>query len=318
MENSLTKLELEIPDGETVGIIEGPHPFPPPGGVMYLHCLQSFNLRKLRVSCRGPGFQPCWNFSQWPPCLKRLINTTSGSSNLEKPYLPWLSSTHTRSFSRNMSKAPSPSHLSCHPNHTKIVLVWYLPDSHGHLDSQVIPPGMQLPIPTRPKHVQYRIVHHEEPSETSACIDLISVDGRHTLIENCDRWAKGCSVQELDGPRLELLQTIDLPSVEKSCFESCSPDPTVVEKILGTMGKPETLLVVNCNPYIIFDGMHDPPNLISRLMRPSVARYDRDVYTQWEQITEEVETRAAHGSPTLILILGGIPLGGSGGRSSRF
>ena len=198
------------------------------------------------------------------------------------------------------------SHI-IYPLHTKIVLACYLPRNHGYHDSYVFPRRMQLPIPTSPKYIRYRLVHDKESSETRACIDLISTDGRQTLIENRLGWCEDhtletaniWALQALDGPCLKFLQTIDLSSVERLCFERCSPDPSLVGKLLDAMGKLETLVVVDCNPYIpcmVMQGL-GPGKVRGPLLRRLVIRCDLDIYIQWSLTVEIWETRAAQGLP---------------------
>jgi len=194
-----------------------------------------------------------------------------------------------------------------YPLHTKIVLACYLPHNHTYLDSHVFPRGMQLPIPTSPKCIRYRLVHDMESSETRACIDLISTDGRHTLIENRHGWredhtlhtAELWAIQGLDGPCLKFLQAIDLSSVERLCFERCVPNPGIVKKLMGAMGKLGTLVVVDGDPYIpcmATQGL-ESGKLICPLLRRLVIRCDLDIYISWGQTVRIWEARAAQGLP---------------------
>ena len=214
---------------------------------------------------------------------------------------------------RPNSLRPFTSHI-IHPHHTKIVLTYYFPGNPNPFDLRVFPQEMQLPVPAPPKYIRYRVVHDEEFSETSTCIDLISADGRHTLVENRHGWPDGYSLEaakswatrELDGPCLKPLQTIDLSCAERLCFERCNLDPIFAKELMGAMDKLETLVVVNSDPSPIFAAMQgvQPPNMISPLMRRLVVRCDlSNVYPQWCGIVELVRARAAHGSPLEQVIL---------------
>ena len=325
MENPLprlAKLALKIPDREVVWRIEGPNTFPPlesltlDGGVTYLQRFRSFNLRKFAVSCHGWGFQlpPLLEFLAEAPLLEelefkvdqfsfRIAELGEGVPPVNLKRLQRIVFLGTRP----KSLRPFTSHI-IHPHHTKIILAYYFPGNPNPLDPRVFPQGMQLPIPAPPKYIRYRVVHDEEFSETSTCIDLISVDGRHTLVENRHGWPYGYSletaeswaIRELDGPCLKPLQTIDLSCVERLCFERCNPDPIFVEELIGTMDKLETLVVVNSDPSTIFAAMQrvQPPNTISPLMRRLVVCCDlSNIYPQWRGIVELVKARAVHGSP---------------------
>ena len=317
----LTKLDLEIPDGMTDRRIEGPHPFPAlkslilDGGITYLRYFQSSNLRKLGVSCYGWGFQPSslLKFLARAPLLEELELRVAQHSLRVYELGEDLPPVVLKHLQRIVFRGPRPkflrsltSHIT-HPHSTKIVLTCYLPNNHTNVDSQLFPQGIQLPIPSPPKYIRYRVIHNNESSETSTCIDLISIDGRHTLIENRHGWPRGYSLmeaefwaaRELDRPCLKFLKTINLSSVERLCFERCNPDPAAVGELMGRMDKLESLVVVNGNPYIIFLAMQglEPSNVMCPLMRQLVVRYDLDIYTQWPEIAEDVETRATRGSP---------------------
>jgi len=317
----LTKLELTMTDGLVAGILESPHPFPPlksltlDGGMTYLQCFQPSNLRKLGVGCHG------WE-SQLPSLLE-FIAKTPLLEELEFKVdqlhsevvelggdVPPVALKHLQrivfrgTFPRFLRSLTS--HI-IHPHHTKITLECHLPNTHSQVGLEAFPQGMQLPIPTPPKHIRYRVIHDEELSETSACIDLISVDDRHTLIENRYDWPEGSSLREaelwasreLDTPCLKFLQTIDLSLVERFCFERFDPNLAVVEDLMGAMNKLGTLVVVNGDPHAIFMAIQglEPPNVICPHMRRLVVRDDLDISTQWGEIVEIVETRASQGFP---------------------
>ena len=314
----LTKLELDIPDGVAV---EGLHSFPPlksltlDGDMTYLRRFQPFNLRKLGVGCVRQGFQlqSLLEFLAKVPLLEELefkVDHIFRIDELGEDVFPVVLKHLRRVVFRGARPKllhPLISHI-LHPRHTKIILTCYIPHEYDEYDdSYLFPQGMHLPIPTPPKYIQYQVVHDEDFSESSTCIDLISVDGRHTLIENRRGWPKGYSLkeakvwifEELDRPCFRFLQAVDLSSVERLCFERCGPNPAYIEELMGAMDKLETLVVVNADPYVEFMAMQtvDPLNVICPLMRRLVVRFDLNIYTQWREMVELMKARAAYGSP---------------------
>jgi hypothetical protein len=202
--------------------------------------------------------------------------------------------------------------LITYPNHAKIILTHYL--SYDTLKSALLNPrrdmfpfGMQLPTPSPPRFIRYRDVQDDDSSETRCCIDLISVDGQHTSIENRYGWPDGFSFQEarsftLKEPHtqcLRFLRTLNLSFVERFCIEQCNPDPALIEGVMGDMINLGTLVVVNGYPHGAFMGLevHEPPAVICPLMRRLVVRQDVEVYIHWHLLLPVVEGRAAHGSP---------------------
>ena len=316
----LIKLELQIPDGGVIGGLEGPHPFPPlksltlDGGMRYLRRFQPSNLRKLGVGCYGWEFQlsSLLEFLATAPLLEELefkINQIAEIDGLGDDVPPVV----LKHLQRIVFRGSRPKHFrsfTCHivhPHYTKIILTCYLPDNRDYAESYAFPSGMQLPIPTPPKYIRYRIVHDEDLLESSACIDLISVDGRHTLIENRRGWSRGHSpgaakaraTRELDSPCLDFLQNLDLSSVERFCFEGCNPGLITVENVMCTMAKLETLVVVDGDPYNILDGMQGlgQSHVICPLMRRLVVRDDPAKCISLHELAGVVETRAVRGSP---------------------
>lgn len=165
------------------------------------------------------------------------------------------------------------SSLITYPNDTKTVLTHHLP--HDAIESpqssprHMFPLGMQLPIPLPPKFVRYRDVQDKDSSEARCCIDLISVDDRHTSIENRYGWPDKSSLQEAEiftskGPHFQclgFLRTLDLPFVERFCVEQCSPDPGLIGEVMGGKINLGTLAVVNSYPHGVFMGLEvlEPP-----------------------------------------------------------
>ena len=316
----LTRLELDILDRKAV---EGPHPFPPLksltlGNTTHLQHFQPSNLRKLGVGCDERGFQlpllelPLLEFLARVPLLEELEFKVAHFYKFEEvreDILPVV----LKHLQRVVFRGTRPEFIHSltsniiHPRRTKIVLVCYIPDHDFYASYYMFPRGMRLPIPTPPKYIRYQVVHDEDFSESSTCIDLISVDGRHTLIENRRGWPKGYSLkeakvwifEELDRPCFRFLQAVDLSSVERLCFERCGPNPAYIEELMGAMDKLETLVVVNADPYVEFMAMQtaDPPNVICPLMRRLVVRFDLNIYTQWREMVELMKARAAYGSP---------------------
>ena len=316
----LTRLELDILDRKAV---EGPHPFPPLksltlGNTTHLQHFQPSNLRKLGVGCDERGFQlpllelPLLEFLARVPLLEELEFKVAHFYKFEevREDMPPVVLKHLQ---RVVFRGTRPEFIHSltsniiHPRHTKIVLVCYIPDHDFYEPHHMFPRGMRLPIPTPPKYIRYQVVHDEDCSESNARIDLISIDGRHALIENRCAWpdddsprAEYWTKEWLDDPCLEFLQTLDLSFVEKLCFELCPPyNSYVLRKLMGAMDKLETLVVVNGDPSTVFMAMkiQDPPNVICPLMRRLVVRCDLDISIPWGEIVELVETRATHGSP---------------------
>ena len=95
------------------------------------------------------------------------------------------------------------------------------------------------------------------------------------------------------------MKTIDLSSVERLCFEGCIPDSKVVQELLDTMGKLETLVVVDGDPHVIFMAMESLglQEEICPLLRRLVVLCDLDIYISWNEIVRILRGRAAGGSP---------------------
>ena len=257
----LTKLELDILDGEA---IEGPHSFPPLkyltlGNAMYLQYFQPSNLRKLGVGCDQQGFQlPMLEFLARVPLLEELeFKVTHFFETDEvREDIPPVVLKHLKRVVFRGTRPRSIHSLTSniiHPRHTKFILVCYISEYEFYSPYYMFPRGMRLPIPTPPKYIRYQVIHDEDCSESNACLDLISVDGRHTLIENRCGWPDDDSSRAeddwteewLDEQCLGFLRTLDLSFVEKLCFELCPLDTFyVLRKLMGAMDKLDTLVVV--------------------------------------------------------------------------
>lgn len=324
----LTRLELDIPAADWLIGRMGPHPFPPLESLTLasstagtLRYFQPSNLRKLGVCC-DPGFV----LLSLSKCLARtplleelefeiVPHAYMGSnSNMEDVHLVVLEHLQQIIFRGVRSKNLRflISHI-IYPHHTKITLACHIPSDHNYLYSHVFPQGFEFPVPTPPKYIRYRVVHDEDFSETGTYIDLISTDGRHTLIENRHSWPGGyfLGVAELwttearDEPCFDFLRTTDLSSVEKFCFEGCDLDPDLVEEFMGVMDKLGTLVVVNGDPLPIFTGIQNLglPEVMCPLMRRLVVRYDLNIDTQWRKVVDVVKSRAVQGSPLELVTL---------------
>ena len=318
----LTELELEIPYGVAFGRIEGPHPFPPLKSLILrgdMTCIRGFqphSLRKLGVSCVGQGFQlpSLLEFLAQAQLLEELKfevdQCTFAVAELGQDVPP----VPIEGLQRIVFRGTLPQSLRSltshivHPHGTKIVLACHLPGTYGYPGSYPFPRGAQLPIPAPPKYIRCRLVHDEDLSESYARIDLISTDGRHTLIENRFTWygdrslseAESLAADELNAPCLKFLQTIDLSSVERLCFERFNPDPHDVENLAALMDKLETLVVVDVNPRPIFKWLTSPRprEVICPLLRRLIIRCDLNrPYIPWGNLVEIIGTRASLGSP---------------------
>ena len=320
MENPLpllAELEVTILDVEQIERSEGPYHFPSlkslilHGDIGDLPWFPLTNLRKLGVSCYGWGFRPQRLLGHLTnaPLLEELelaVDQIASIDDLGEGIPPVELKHLKRMVFRGTLPQRLPSLISriAHPHDTKFVITCDLPVDRKYPISHKLPWETHLPILTTPRYIRYRLVHDEGSSESRTCIDLISTDGRHILIENRFGWPKNCSLDEaelweLDVPCLKFLQTIDLSSVERLCFERCSLDSRVVEELLGAMDKLETLVVVDGDPFAIFramQGLGSPRGICPRLCRLAVL-CNLATYTQWDEIVRVVTARAARGSP---------------------
>jgi len=173
-------------------------------------------------------------------------------------------------------------------------------------DHHMFPFGMQLPTTSPPKFIRYCEAQDGDTLESRFCIDLISVDGQHTLIENRYRWTdsslQGGQPFGSDESHIEclgFLRTLDLSFVERFCVERCSPDTFTIGEVMEEMTNLGTLVVVNGSPYGIFMGLEvrEPSVVRSPLLRRLVVRQDVTPHTQRHMLSAIVEGRAAHGSP---------------------
>ena len=321
---NLLELYLEVPDRTAFRGIEDLSGFPSLksltliGDVRLLRFSRPFNLRKLGVSCDGPEFPlvSLLDLLAKIPLLEEFeaITPDAAPTLIEASpptpvVLKHLQRLVFRGIRSDFPRILTP--LIICPKDTKIVLTHSLsydalrsppPDPNHHM----FPSGMQLPTASPPRFVRYRDIQDEDASESRFCIDLISVDGQHTLIENCYRWMDSSlqgdqpfESEEAHTECLGFLRTLDLSFVERFCVERCSPDPSVVGELMGGMTNLGTLVAVNGSPYGIFIGLEvrDPPVVRCPLLRRLVVRQDVRPYMRWNMLSAVVDSRAAHGSP---------------------
>ena len=319
----LLELYLEVPDGTKFHGIEDLGLFPSLksltliGDIGHLRFPKPFNLRKLGVGCDGKEFRlaSLLELLAKIPLLEELEVTTPDEAptiikaNPPTPVtLNHLRRLVFRGFRSDLPRILTP--LVAHPNDTKIILTRSLsydtlrspPPNPSH---RMFPFGMQLPTTSPPKFVRYRDVQDEDASESRFCIDLITVDGQHTSIENCYRWADSSLRRgrpfESEEPHIEclgFLRTLDLSLVERFCVEGCSPDLFLVAEAMGQMINMETLVLVNCYPYSPFGGLGiRTPVMRCPLLRRLVIRYDATSDMPWYLFLSTIENRAESGSP---------------------
>ena len=321
----LLELDLDIPHGTTFRGIEDLSLFPSLksltliGDIRHLRFSEPFNLRRLGVSCDGRGFRlaPLLELLARIPLLEEFeaiaLDAVPTIAEADKPspvVLKHLQRLVFRGIRSDFPRIFAP--LITHPKDTKIILTHHLsydalglpPSDPSH---HMFPPGMQLPTTSPPKFVRYRHVQDDDASEPRLCIDLISTDGQHTLVENRYSWADCSSLQmgppfvseEPDIQCLGFLRTFDLSFVERFCVEGCSPDPFLVGEAMGEMVNLGTLVVVNGYPHGLFLDLEvvEPPVVRCPLMRRLVVRQDVTMYMHWHMLLPVIEGRAAHGSP---------------------
>ena len=312
----LTELEITILDVEQVERSKGSYRFPSlkslilHGDIGDLPWFPLTNLRKLGVSCYGWGFRPSHLLGHLAeaPLLEELELAVDKISSIDElgENIPPVELKHLK---RMVFRGTLPQGLRflisriVHPHDTKFVIKYDLQDNRKYPILHKLPQATHLPVLTTPRYIRYRLVHDEEFSETRTCVDLISTDGRHILIENRYCWPGDFTVSEarlwdLDAPCFEFMTTFDLSYVERLCFEGRSPDPEVVRELLDATGKLETLVVVGANPLVIFMVMEGPkpPAGICPLLRRLVVRNDLDIFIRWEELVRIVRARAAMGS----------------------
>jgi len=286
------------------------------GDIRHLRFSQPFNLRKLGVSCNGREFRlaPLLDLLAKIPLLEELeVITPDGAPVVIEagPPAP-VALKHLQRLVFRGIRSEFPHilvPLITYPNDTMVVHTHRLP--YDALKSPplnpkhyMFPHGMQLPTTSPPKFIRYRDVQDENASEARFCLDLISVNGQHTSIENCYRWADNSRGRpfELDKPHVECLEflgTLDLSFVERFCVEGCSPDPFVIGEVTEEMINLGTLVVVNGYPHGVFMGLgvDEAPVVRCPLLRRLVVRQDVVKYMHWHLLLPVIEGRAAHGSP---------------------
>ena len=335
----LVELSLEISRGTTFRGIEDLSGFPLLksltliGEVRHLQFPRPFNLRKLGVSCNGREFQlpSLLELLAKIPLLEELEVTTTDAvpTITDEDTITPVVLKHLRRIVFRGVRSEFPRTLSTvitYPNHTEIILTHYLPyaafNSPGfNPRNHMFPSGMELPTTSPPKFIRYRDVQDEDASETRCFIDLISVDGQHTLVENHYGWpgrfsleaAKNFTSKELHTQCFGFLRTLDLFFVERFCVEECRPNQELIRKVMGDMVNLATVIVVNCCPCCVFTGLevYEPPAISCPFMRRLVFRQDTMVSVDWHVLLDIVEDRATHGSPlkrvTLISSFNGLP-----------
>jgi hypothetical protein len=321
----LTELYLEIPRGTTSHGIEDLSGFPLLksltliGDMRHLRFSQPFNLRKLGVSRDVREFPLPFLLELLAkiPLLEELEVITTGAAHtiVEADAITPVVLKHLQHIVFRGARSEFPRTLTAlitYPNHTKITLTHRLPyaapnspqlNTHRHM----FPLGMQLPTTSPPKFIRYRDVHDEDASETRCYIDLISVDDQHTSIENRYGWPDKYTPEAAERFAIEMshvqclgfLRTFDLSFVERFCVEQCSPDPGLIEKVMGDMTNLGTLVVVDGYPCGVFTGLevNEPPAITCPLLRRLVVRQDLGIYMHWHMLLPIVEGRAARGSP---------------------
>ena len=312
----LTELEFTIVNVEQAERSQGPYRFPSlnslilHGDIVDPQWFPLTNLRKLVIGHCGWGFRPLRLLGHLAkaPLLEELelaVDEMVSSDEFGENAPP----VELKHLKRMVFRGTLPQGLRslisriAHPHDTKFVITCDLYIERKCPISHRLPQATRLPILTTPKSIRCQLVHDEESSTTRACIDLISTDGRHILIQNRYGWPEDFTLNEirlwdLAGPCFEFTTTIDLSFVERLCFEGCSPSPGVVQELLEAMGKLETLVVVCGNPVVLFMAMErlKSPAEICPLLRRLVVRNDVDGFIRWEEMVQFVRTRAAGGS----------------------
>jgi len=288
------------------------------GDISHLRFSQPYNLRKLGVSCNGTEFRLASllellakiplleEFELFTPDEVPTIIEANPPTPVPLTHLKRIVFRGTRSdFPRILTP------LIAYPKDTKLVLTHCR--SYGVLRSPafhsyhpMFPSGTQLLTTSAQKYIRYREVYDGDASEARFSIDLISVDGQHTSIENRYNWADSSSQGgrpfESDRPQMECLgfiRALDLSFVERFCVELCIPDPSDIGEVMEGMINLGTLVVVNGYPHGIFLGLEldGAPFVRCPLLRRLVVRQDVTVYIDWHVLLPVIEGRAAHGSP---------------------
>jgi len=320
----LLELYLEIPDGTTFHGIDDLSEFPSlksltlTGDIRHLRFSQPFNLQKLGVGCNGKEFRlaSLLELLAKIPLLEEFevitqdVVPTIIEVNPPTPVvLKYLQRLVFRGIRSNLPQILTP--LIAYTKDTTTVLIHSL--SYDTLkspplnpDHHMFPFGMQLPTTSPPKFIRYREAQDDDALESRFCIDLMSVDGQRTSIENRYRWMDsslhGGRPFGSDEPHTEclgFLRTLDLSFVERFCVERCSPDQFTLGEVMEEMTNLRTLVVVNGSPYGIFMGLEvrEPSAVRCPLLHRLVVRQDVTPYMQWHRLSAIVEGRAVHGSP---------------------
>ena len=318
----LLKLYLEISDGTTFQGINDLSRFPSLksltliGDIRHLRFSQPFNLRKLGVSCNWRDFRLVFLLDLLAkiPLLEEFevitpdVAPTITEANPPTPVaLKHLKRLIFRGIRSDFPCILTP--LITYPKDTKLILTHRLSYDVLRFPSNPIynmfPFGTQLLTTSPPKFIRYREAQDDDASQAGFYIDLISVDGQHTSIENRYSWM-GSSPQggrpfESNHPQIECLgfiRTLDLSFVERFCVELCSPDSFVIGEMMGEMKNLGTLVVVNGYPYGTFMGLAVHGAVVRcPLMRRLVVRHDAMFHMHWDMFLPIMEARAAHGSP---------------------
>ena len=319
----LLELYLEISDVTAFHGIDDLSKFPSLksltliGDIRHLRFSQPLNLRKLGVSCNGREFQlaSLLELLAKIPLLEEFevispdVAPTIIEANPPTPVaLKHLQRFIIRGIRSDLPRILAP--LIAYPKDTKVILTYCL--SYDVLRSSSLDPhhymfpvGMQLLTTSPPKFIRYREVEDDEASEARFCIDLISVDGQHTSIENRYSWVDGSPQGgrpfKSDQPQMEclgFLRALDLSFVERFCVERCSPDSCVIGEVMGEMINLGTLVLVNDYPSGTFMGLRiRGPVVRCPLLRRLVVRRDAALHIRWDMFLPIMEARAAHGSP---------------------
>ena len=319
----LLELNLEIAHGGSFHGINDLNNFPSLkslsflGDIRHLRFTQPFNLRKLGIDLNGVGsrLSPLLELLERIPLLEELEvsppdlrPTTVEADAPTRVVLKHLQRLIFRSVRSDLPYLLS--HHITHPKDVKVTLMRclsYHAPKHPPVDSRLhmFPPGMRLPTSSPPKFVRYRDAQDDDSSEARFCIDLISVDGQHTTIENRYGWPNGPDGSRTFGSEdpemqcLEFLSTLNLSLVERFCLERCSPNLRAVREVMWKMVNLGTLVVVNGSPYgaLVGLGVRDPPVVGCPHLRRLVVRHDLMTYMNLHTLSSVVEGRVEHGCP---------------------
>jgi len=319
----LLELYLEISYGTTFLGIKDLNRFPSLksltliGDIRHLRFSQPLNLRKLGIGCDGRGFRlsSLLRLLAKIPLLEEFEVTTPPDARMitdagppTPVALKHLQSLVFRGIRSDFPRILAP--LIAYPKDTKIVLTHCLtydvlrsPPFNPH--HQMFPLGTQLPTASPPKFIRYREIEDDEASEAGFFIDLISVDGQHTSIENRYSWVDSSPQRgrpfESNQPQMEclgFLRALDLSFVERFCVECFNPDQFVIGEVMGEMINLGTLVMVNDYPYGTFMSLGARgPVVRCPLVRRLVVRHDALFHMHWDMFLPIVVDRAARGSP---------------------